>query len=206
MPKSDFIPNKDADFLTWHDRYKTAIVALGPTLNVTAAEIAAVGNDNADLHTRKSASDTADAAAQQATNLMRTAMRGIETNVRKLARRIKAQTNYTAAYGEQLGIEGPEDTTDLSTAKPKISARELPHGVIEVIWGKGKADGVRIYSKRDGDADWVLLAFDTVSPYVDNRPLLVAGKPESRRYRAICVLNDEEVGQPSDEIVATAKP
>ncbi|MGA2602859.1 MAG: hypothetical protein ABSG14_01390 [Verrucomicrobiia bacterium] len=36
--------------------------------------------------------------------------------------------------------------------------------------------------QRDGDATFVFLAWDTSSPYVDNRPLLVAGKPEVRRY------------------------
>jgi hypothetical protein len=43
-------------------------------------------------------------------------------------------------------------------------------------------------------------------PYVDNRPLLVAGKPEVRRYRCRYILSDVEIGVPSDEVVVTAQP
>jgi hypothetical protein len=49
-------------------------------------------------------------------------------------------------------------------------------------------------------------ARDTASPYVNNRPLLVAGKPEVREYRATYVLGDAEIGNPSDEAVITATP
>ena len=65
---------------------------------------------------------------------------------------------------------------------------------------------MNVYAQRDGDAGWVFLARDTESPYVDNRPLLAAGKPETRRYKAIYVLGDDETGQSSDEITVTATP
>ena len=52
----------------------------------------------------------------------------------------------------------------------------------------------------------VFLARGTASPYVDNRPLLVAGKPEVREYRALYVVADAEIGNPSDEAVITATP
>jgi hypothetical protein len=41
---------------------------------------------------------------------------------------------------------------------------------------------------------------------VDNRPLLVAGKPEVRDYRALYVVSDAEIDSPSDEAVITATP
>jgi hypothetical protein len=52
----------------------------------------------------------------------------------------------------------------------------------------------------------VFLAHDTVSPYVDNRDVLVAGKPEVRRYKAIYVVSDDEIGYFSDEVVVTVQP
>jgi hypothetical protein len=58
---------------------------------------------------------------------------------------------------------------------------------------------VNIYSRRDGDTDFKLLSRDTHSPYVDNRPMLVAGKPELRQYRAIYVVADQEVSQFNDD-------
>ena len=60
--------------------------------------------------------------------------------------------------------------------------------------------------QRDGDATFLFLARDTSSPYVDNRPLLVAGKPEVRRYRCRYIIDDVEIGLPSDEVVVTAQP
>ena len=59
-------------------------------------------------------------------------------------------------------------------------------------------------------------AGDTVPPYVDNRPMLVAGKPELREYKAVFVVGDEdlsrrsrtkaEVSQFSDEIPVNCVP
>jgi hypothetical protein len=42
--------------------------------------------------------------------------------------------------------------------------------------------GVFLESKR-GNGAWEFLAIDIESPYVDERPLLVAGQPEVREYR-----------------------
>ena len=39
-----------------------------------------------------------------------------------------------------------------------------------------------------------------------NRPLLAAGKPELRKYKAVYVLSDEEIGLFSDEVVVNCAP
>jgi len=206
MPKTDFIPTGDAQFVIWHDRFKNAATSIGATLGIAAGDLTAIGNDNTDLHTKVNASAAADAAAQQTSSDKKTSRRSTESNARNLAKRLKTHANYTAALGEQLGIEGPEDATDMSAAKPKLTARAQPHGVVELQFVKSKSDGVNIYSQRDGDTGFVYLARDTSSPYVDNRPLLVAGKPETRKYKAIYVVDDAEIGQPSDEVVVTCQP
>ena len=59
---------------------------------------------------------------------------------------------------------------------------------------------------RDGEAGFTLLASETHSPYVDNRPLLTAGKPETRQYKAMFFLGKSEIGLPSDVVPATAAP
>ena len=65
---------------------------------------------------------------------------------------------------------------------------------------------VLLNSGRDGDADFKFLARDTSPTYVDNRPLLVAGKPELREYKAVFVVGDVEVSQFSDEITVNCAP
>jgi hypothetical protein len=47
---------------------------------------------------------------------------------------------------------------------------------------------------------------DAVPPYMDNRPLLVTGKPELREYKAVFVVADQEVSQFSDEITVNCAP
>src|SRR5438128_5145345 len=81
-----------------------------------------------------------------------------------------------------------------------------PGGVVELDFDKSISDGVNIYAKRDGDADFVFLARDTASPYIDNRPLLVATKPELREYKAVYVQSDAELGLFSDEVVVNCAP
>ncbi len=79
-------------------------------------------------------------------------------------------------------------------------------GVVELDFDKSISDGVNIYAKRDGDADFVFLARDTASPYIDNRPLLAVGKPELREYKAVYVQSDAEIGLFSDEVVVNCAP
>ena len=78
--------------------------------------------------------------------------------------------------------------------------------MVELDFDKSISDGANIYAKRDGDADFVFLARDTASPYIDNRPLLVATKPELREYKAVYVLSDAEIGLFSDEVVVNCAP
>jgi len=60
--------------------------------------------------------------------------------------------------------------------------------------------------RRDGDGDFVFLARDTSSPYVDNRAPLMAGKPENRQYKAIYVQADGKIGQASDIVTLVCLP
>jgi len=89
------------------------------------------------------------------------------------------------------------------------NAPELQHSI-------PASDGVNIYSKRDGDVDFVFLARDTATPYLETRlpsigsakegPLKVAGKPEIREYKAMFVLKDEEIGIFSHELAVNCAP
>ena len=79
-------------------------------------------------------------------------------------------------------------------------------GCGEVLESPAKSHGINLYSLRDGESGFSFLACDSASPYLDNGPLLVAGKPEVRQYRAQYVLSDQEVGNYSDEMVVTCAP
>ena len=79
-------------------------------------------------------------------------------------------------------------------------------GAVGIDFNFANSEGVKIHSRRNGDADFKFLARDTVPPYVDNRPLLAAGKPEPREYKAVFIVADKEVSQFSDEITVNCAP
>ena len=76
--------------------------------------------------------------------------------------------------------------------------------------GMTSSAGANIDSKRDGDAclrrEGRGYGRQAATPYVDTRPLKVAGKREIREYKAMFVLNDEEIGIFSHELVVNCAP
>ena len=80
------------------------------------------------------------------------------------------------------------------------------------LTGANRGNGERSLCSRSlllnpgRDGEFKFLARDTVPPYVDNRPMLVPGKPELRNYKAVFVVADQEVSQFSDEITVNCAP
>jgi hypothetical protein len=96
---------------------------------------------------------------------------------------IKASPNYTEAIGLQLGIVGQEDAAEHPVPEFTLKVeRGSGCECVKIIFKKFGRQGVVIYSRRGGGA-WEMLAIDLASPYLDERPLLVAGQPEVREYR-----------------------
>jgi hypothetical protein len=125
---------------------------------------------------------------------------GILTRFRKLVKRIKALKTYTVAIGEALGIEAATAVAAAVlavSAQPVARGRALVSGGAEIGSTKGDAEAVDVYCQRDGDAAPIRLARVMHLPYIDARPLLVAGKPETRQYYTVFVGHDQEYGQPS---------
>ena len=204
MAKEYFIPKQQAPYVLWHDTLKGGVSANTP--GATAADVAMLTADNAALHAKLNAATLADNASKAAHADLNNAIAASKTNARLLAQRIKTSTTYTDVIGDQLNIIGPEDSTDMTQEKPVLNAVVKLAGVVEIGFNKKDAEGVHIYSMRDGEAAFTLLASETHSPYVDNRPLLTAGKPETRQYKAVFFLGKAEIGLPSAVVIATAAP
>jgi hypothetical protein len=199
---SDPTNSSQDGFLDHHDMLKAgltdpAVVAL----NISADDIATINSDNTLLHTKKSASDIADGAAQQATKEKDNAFKLGKANYRAIRQRIMKNAAYTPAIGELLGIELPEvQPAPGAPDQPVLHGKALVGGGAEIKSTKGGAEAVDIYSKRDNDADFVFLKRVMHFPYRDNRPLLVAGKPEKREYYGVFVRHDEPYGDASAHI------
>jgi hypothetical protein len=204
MAKRDAVPKTQDGYLKWHDTLKGGVTAATP--GATAADMTMLAADNADLHAKMTAATNADNASKVAHTALNASIGNSQKNARALAQRIKKSTTYTTAIGDTLGIEGAEDSVDMSQQKPTLDATPDIGGVVEIGFNKMDAEGVHIYSMRDGDAGFTLLASETHSPYVDNRPLLTAAKPETRQYKAVFFLGKSEIGLASDVVSATAAP
>ena len=202
MAKQDYMPRQDTQLLAWHDNFKTQVAAVAATIGLVAADTAAINTDNSELHTKHTALVTAKAAQQAATAAKETSFRNVTDRTRALANRIKTHPAYTTAIGEQLGIVGPEDTTDLNTAKPTLRMTAASPGNVRIEFNKGLSDGVRILSKRGSETAFSFLAIDTESPYIDTRPNLAPG-PETRQYQVQYILSDEPIGNFSDVLPVT---
>ncbi|NJA04930.1 hypothetical protein HC024_04110 [Methylococcaceae bacterium WWC4] len=206
MAKSDYIPHPDNDLLIWHDRFRINLQAKYTDLGISAADLATIEADNQDLHNKIAAASAATAAAKHATAEKSASRSHAEEHVRAVVRRIKANARYTDAIGNLLGVIGSENSVDLSSAKPILSGVDHSGGVVVLKYLKSKSNGINIYSQRENDADFIFLARNNGPAFTDDRPLLVPGKPELRRYTAVYVVNDEEVGLFSDEFVISCSP
>ena len=202
MAKSTFIPQSDHDFLIWMEHF---IANLTPDLG-SATDLAALKAAFEVFSSKITQSTAAAASAKQATAEKNDSRDNSESLIRAMAKQIKARNDYTDGLGAQLGIVGPEHLFDLTTAHPDLTGIDQTSGRVIIYFTKANSDGVNIYSQRENDTDWVLLIRATTSPYIDNRPLLQIGKPELRRYTAVYMLKDQEIGQFSDDLVITCAP
>jgi len=121
-----------------------------------------------------------------------------------LVQNIKTNPAYNEeTIGKALGIIGADSTFNTETFKPVIAADYIPaeHSV-KVEFLKDDTDGMKIYTRLEGESVWNFLALDTESPYWDTRPLAQPGVIERREYMAFGWLNDHEIGLPSDPAIA----
>jgi len=105
------------------------------------------------------------------------------------------------AGAQSSGVDAARKVSGEDSARREGAVAEIGFD-----FGNSMRRAVNIYSRRDGDGDFKFLARDTVPPYVDNRPMLVAGKPELREYKAVFVVADSLVSQFSDEITVNCAP
>ena len=105
---------------------------------------------------------------------------------------------YTEAIGEALGIVPSGAPFDPNAYQAEIisAINTNSGGEVTIRFRKtyGKIDGVNVYSRLQGQADWKLLGFKKLSPYLDETPLAQPGVPEVREYRVRAVHNDVEIG------------
>ena len=108
---------------------------------------------------------------------------------------IKKSPGYTVEIGLQMGIVGEEDTAEATSPDFNLKA-ESGTGCqcVRIVFNKHGEEAVIIEERRAGGAGG-FLAVDSGSPYLDERPLLVAGQPEVREYRMRFYADNQGFGE-----------
>jgi len=193
----DYLPRSNAEQLIWITNFRTKIATLGASIGLTPVQITALQANCTNLITAINDVEikkTALAASVQAKELALQTQAG---NLRTEIARFKKNANYTATLGQDLGVIGLASSFDSATYKAQITA-ELFAGFVRIKFKKGETDGINLYHRKKGSSEWLFLARDTKSPYDDHIVLALAGQPEHWEYRAFGVIDDAEIGQPSD--------
>ena len=204
MPHRDAIPKTQAAYINWHDTLKLNVTTTTP--GVVLADTTMLTTDNGIMHAKLIVANNADNASKAAHLDLNNIIASSQANARKLANRIRNNTAYTTVIGNQLGIIGPEDSTDMTQAAPTLDANAQAAGVVAIGFDKKDAEGVHIYGTVGTATVFTFLASETHSPYIDNRPLQTPGQPETRQYKAVFFLGKAEIGLESAVVVATARP
>jgi len=198
---ADFIPQKDSELILWLTNLRDKIPTYQVQLGLTAAQVTAIQASCDNVIDKINATAAAKAAFQSAAQDKNNTKKTEVDSLRKTIARAKTESGYTTTIGQDLDIIGEDTLLDPLTYKPKLSGNSFP-GYVQLTFTKLGVDGVNVYARLKGETVWVKLAFDSSSPYIDNRAIQ-PNNPETREYSAIGVIDDNEFGQRSDIVEVT---
>ena len=194
----DYFPKKRADKYKWWKNLFDHLSGEGRTIGLTLEEIAAAKAEAADQMAKMEAVDDAESALKGARAQEKAVTPAHESAIRAAIRIWKTKPAYPSSGLEgTLRLKGTQKSFDEGSFKPVVTL-SIVGGQIKIDFTKGECDMVAIYYRLKGSAAWTRLGTDMYTPYYDTNPLAVAGVPEAREYMVMGVLDDEEVGQPSD--------
>jgi hypothetical protein len=123
---------------------------------------------------------------------------GIDTRRQARVERIKANPKFTSEIGKKLRIDTAKFEADKYQAE--LGRARQTGNFITIPFRKagGGVSGINLYRQGKGDKSPQKVGFFFRTPAIDTSP----GKGDLK-YTARAVLNDKEVGQPSDAVSVT---
>ena len=126
----------------------------------------------------------------------------VQLRFTSLIKKCMLSPNFTENIGKDLGILAVENIFNPQEGKPTFKADFSSGGHPNLIWKKGKFQGVEIHKSLDG-VNFTKLDKDFSPDFMDKSPLPEAGKSAVWYYRMIYLLKDEVVGTFSDVVAVT---
>jgi hypothetical protein len=194
----DFIPNRRADRKEWWTNIRDNGATELAKLNLAAPDIAAAVATATAMVAKMQATDDAEAALKAARTMETAAATPNEAAIRAAVRNWKTLPPYPDSGVEgSLNLRGPASGFDPNTFKSKVKL-SIVGGQIRIDFTKDECDSVAVYCRLRGTAAWTKLGLDSRSPYYDTNPLANPAIPETREYMLMGVIDDLEIGLPSD--------
>ncbi len=122
---------------------------------------------------------------------------GIDTRRQARAERIKSHPSYTDAIGQQLRIV-PETKLDPESYKAELGQPRRTGNFVTIPFRKagGEVKGINLYRQCKGEKSPKKVGFFFRTPAIDTS----ARSSEECAYTARAVLEEKEIGQPSDAV------
>lgn len=190
----DYIPTSDADFSAWLQNFITTALANPANFGLVTEDVTSLQTAAVQFSTARTASDSAQAAAQAATTEKASKRTAAEEIARTLVGRIQADPSVTDARRNQLGITvrsttrtavGPPTSRPVATVD---TGQRLQHTIsfVDELTPNSRAkpegaQGCEIWVKVDGappsdPSELKYLATDTRTPYMSQFDGAQAGK------------------------------
>ncbi len=193
----DFIPRRNGDLLNWLANFKEKVQEHGPNLGLDPAVQAEIITICGKMQEKINHAEMAKADAMQAVANAEDYKRTQLQRLRQEINRLKTNADYTSSIGEDLEIIGSgEPPVDPNTYKPGFEGQAF-QGYNRIKFTKKGVDGVNVYRREEGAANFTKIAMDTNAPYDDHS--ITAGT--AYEYRCIGVDHDAEIGLPSDVVL-----
>lgn len=129
---------------------------------------------------------------------------GIFTLISAIVKRIKGSINYTEAIGEDLGIIGADIFDDFASVKPVLKIT-LDVANPKIKYRKNSTKGINLYGDHADGQGMKFMRFVSKTTFIDTTALPDGAGSAVWKYMAIHVVDDIEVGIPSDEVVITVR-
>ena len=197
MALLDYFPTKLSDKKSWAGNYKSNIGTEGAGLGMSPANISDEQDACDSMITAIDELEAAKAVVKQKKkdkdDAIKTAMALLRPNIKGH----KVNNGYNEGVGELLRVIGSDSEIDPSTVKTIAKIKKVPQG-IDIKFNLKACEGGNIYSKRGSETGFTMLKYITHPHSIDTRPNLGGAAVEQRQYYVILVIDDEEVGIPSD--------
>ena len=223
MAKHDYIPERDAEFLSWSQTFMSNLLGNLEYLGLEAADVNSVDALFVSFQSFYYAHTSAQNAATAAREIKNSSRQEAERAIRSLVRQLQVNPNVTDNMRAMLGITVPDRNPSINTTgvdtRPlgKVdTSQRLRHAISftdeATPTSRAKPDGVmgcEVWVKvlPTGEAapsdpsELTFLALDTASPYVAEYPGAEAGK--TAHYLLRWVKTNGEKGPWSETVSAT---